>query len=335
MSSLRFGAPSASTSSSSGPINLPPIRDISGLQHRSRHQHNQIRPSEQRSSTSTSTHRQQLPPISSLTSRPDFPSSGTSSFIPTQTGSSFTHWASQDPFDSLPRPRRSVLSARPSLFSNPNRSSVPRRAHSPLPFAPSPPTSQAGIARLPPLQQRQSTPYNFSNQSTTSRASTSSPELATMPASRDNKDMPPPRQTRKRRATNDLTSSSPSESPAPALAPSTLTRNTRRRVTRSSTSSSDRPIVPSSRTAAAQRTPRLRRTTTKPEPVDEPIVFDSDIEEEEPKYKVIDLVDRDEVPEEPEPEKEKNTIKLGTFQCVICMDDVKDLTVTHCGLSYL
>jgi E3 ubiquitin-protein ligase RNF5 len=45
-------------------------------------------------------------------------------------------------------------------------------------------------------------------------------------------------------------------------------------------------------------------------------------------------VDKDEVPEEvaPPESKEKNTVKLGTFQCVICMDDVTDLTVTHCGM---
>jgi hypothetical protein len=79
--------------------------------------------------------------------------------------------------------------------------------------------------------------------------------------------------------------------------------------------------------------------------VEEPIVFDSsDFEEKETSsgYKVIDLVDKDVPDPEPESEHEeeevekkekKNTVKLGTFQCVICMDDVKDLTVTHCGLS--
>lgn len=66
----------------------------------------------------------------------------------------------------------------------------------------------------------------------------------------------------------------------------------------------------------------------------------SDVEEEESKYQVIDLVDKDEVPEEtaepePEPPKEDNTVKLGAFQCVICMDDVTDLTVTHCGMSFV
>ncbi|KAL0473290.1 hypothetical protein QR685DRAFT_569378 [Neurospora intermedia] len=47
---------------------------------------------------------------------------------------------------------------------------------------------------------------------------------------------------------------------------------------------------------------------------------------------VVDLADTEEVPEsmraKPRP---KNEIKLSAFQCVICMDNVTGLTVTHCG----
>ncbi|KAL2270359.1 hypothetical protein VTJ83DRAFT_2543 [Remersonia thermophila] len=48
---------------------------------------------------------------------------------------------------------------------------------------------------------------------------------------------------------------------------------------------------------------------------------------------VVDLVDRDEVPAELAAEQEagKNYVRLSTLDCVICMDNVKDLTVTHCG----
>lgn len=46
---------------------------------------------------------------------------------------------------------------------------------------------------------------------------------------------------------------------------------------------------------------------------------------------VVDLVDKEEVPEEIRNQKPKEYIRLGSFQCVICMDDVADLTVTYCG----
>jgi E3 ubiquitin-protein ligase RNF5 len=48
---------------------------------------------------------------------------------------------------------------------------------------------------------------------------------------------------------------------------------------------------------------------------------------------VVDLVDKDEVPVEilNSQEQKKNYTRMSTFDCVICMDSVKDLTVTHCG----
>ncbi|KAK4204388.1 hypothetical protein QBC40DRAFT_97782 [Triangularia verruculosa] len=64
--------------------------------------------------------------------------------------------------------------------------------------------------------------------------------------------------------------------------------------------------------------------------------FDSDDLFGDHDPEVIDLVDKD-VPdataevEEREEEKKKNWVKLSRFQCVICMDDVTDLTVTYCG----
>ncbi|KAH6636200.1 hypothetical protein F5144DRAFT_169983 [Chaetomium tenue] len=46
---------------------------------------------------------------------------------------------------------------------------------------------------------------------------------------------------------------------------------------------------------------------------------------------VVDLVDKDEVPAEILSQEKKNYTRMSTFDCVICMDSVKDLTVTHCG----
>lgn len=68
--------------------------------------------------------------------------------------------------------------------------------------------------------------------------------------------------------------------------------------------------------------------------VEEPLLFGSSDFEDDDKD-VIDLVDKDEVVEPPAPEQPQgeNTIRLGHFQCVICMDDVQGLTVTHCGMS--
>lgn len=327
--------PSASTFRNNRPIFLPPPEDLSGPQHRS--SHNQIRPSN-RQRSSTLTQQYQRTQISSLSSRPAHPSSSRGSFIPSQTGASFSHWAAQDPFDSPAGPRRLVqLSSRPSSLSSSSsrsRPSEPRRAFQefqPPSFVRPRPSIPAGsVRRHQSYQQRQNTSYISSATSATSRTS-SSPEPAT--------DMPAQRQTRKRRATNDLTASSPSDSPAPS------TRTNKRRATRTSTasSSSDRPVVSSFRAAAVaasaaqpKRTAPLRRTNTKIEPLEAPIVFDESSEGEgEAEYKVIDLVDKDEVPEpEPEPGEEKNAVRLSAFQCVICMDDVTALTVTHCGMSF-
>ncbi|PNY24019.1 Helicase-like transcription factor [Tolypocladium capitatum] len=48
----------------------------------------------------------------------------------------------------------------------------------------------------------------------------------------------------------------------------------------------------------------------------------------------IDLTEATEVPEELKKPEVDNRIKISAFQCVICMDDVTTLTVTHCGHLY-
>jgi hypothetical protein len=49
----------------------------------------------------------------------------------------------------------------------------------------------------------------------------------------------------------------------------------------------------------------------------------------------IDLTEATEVPDELREVEVDNRIKLVAFQCVICMDDVSSLTVTHCGTSLI
>ncbi|RYO97245.1 hypothetical protein DL764_007345 [Monosporascus ibericus] len=59
--------------------------------------------------------------------------------------------------------------------------------------------------------------------------------------------------------------------------------------------------------------------------------FDSPQKTEDEDPDSIDLSNVDEVPTELMAPKVDNRVKLGKFQCVICMDDVTALTVTHCG----
>ncbi|KAM0609333.1 hypothetical protein ACHAP1_002428 [Verticillium nonalfalfae] len=50
---------------------------------------------------------------------------------------------------------------------------------------------------------------------------------------------------------------------------------------------------------------------------------------------IIDLATSDEIPAAAtRPPKEDRRVKIGAFQCAICMDDCTDLTVTHCGTNY-
>ena len=53
------------------------------------------------------------------------------------------------------------------------------------------------------------------------------------------------------------------------------------------------------------------------------------------KKTVVDLVDLNEVPAEivEEKEREKSLTRIARFQCIICMDDCKNLVVTSCGAA--
>lgn len=83
---------------------------------------------------------------------------------------------------------------------------------------------------------------------------------------------------------------------------------------------------------APKKEPRFQPTTT-PRAAFDPFI-DSD-EEDEDKPLMIDLTEpsvaEEKLPSEPQ---EDTRVKLGAFQCVICMDNVENLTLTHCGMSF-
>ncbi|KAF5607746.1 e3 ubiquitin ligase complex slx8-rfp subunit slx8 [Fusarium subglutinans] len=56
--------------------------------------------------------------------------------------------------------------------------------------------------------------------------------------------------------------------------------------------------------------------------------------EAKPEFDTIDLTETNEVFEEVRKPEKDDRVKLAAFQCVICMDDCSNLTVTHCGHLY-
>jgi hypothetical protein len=122
-----------------------------------------------------------------------------------------------------------------------------------------------------------------------------------------------------------------------------MSSNTRRRSVRPSELTM--PTLPSLAAQLSPPAPRTTRRSTsrsvqpeqaasgskrKREPdLDDDLFGDGSFNDQE----VVDLVDKDEVPVEilNSQEKKKNYTRMSTFDCVICMDSVKDLTVTHCG----
>jgi DNA-directed RNA polymerase subunit RPC12/RpoP len=102
------------------------------------------------------------------------------------------------------------------------------------------------------------------------------------------------------------------------------------------------------RTSAARKSPLIRSQAA---PERQPVVLptandEDDVFGEDPTQSTavdelfsedlptIDLTETNEVPEELLTPEEDKRIKLSAFQCVICMDDVTNLTVTHCGHLY-
>lgn len=115
---------------------------------------------------------------------------------------------------------------------------------------------------------------------------------------------------------------------------------------------SNAPRAPSNRkrshaaatTTSSQGSPHQRHgsSATRPNPIkplkssrrtsaqDEALSFDTSSISGNDEEEVLDLTGND-MPEELLKPKVDNRVKLTKFQCVICMDDVSNLTVTHCG----
>ncbi|OHW93518.1 slx8 protein [Colletotrichum incanum] len=92
--------------------------------------------------------------------------------------------------------------------------------------------------------------------------------------------------------------------------------------------------APKRRRTSQSQAPRNRTTTPSVLGPDDDIFGEDKVDKKKGKEKdeeVIDLADANEVPEDLKHPKEDNRVKISAFQCVICMDDVTALTVTHCG----
>ncbi|GKT52071.1 E3 ubiquitin-protein ligase complex slx8-rfp subunit slx8 [Colletotrichum spaethianum] len=145
-------------------------------------------------------------------------------------------------------------------------------------------------------------------------------------SSDDEPEVTMPVQTRRRAST--ILSSDHDPEPEEMVAPATRKR-----------------AAPSSAPARGTAAPKRRRTsqpqaarnrTTTPSVLgpDDDIFGEDKVDTKKGKEKdedVIDLADANEVPENLKVPKEDNRVKISAFQCVICMDDVTALTVTHCG----
>ncbi|KAF7562702.1 hypothetical protein G7046_g1452 [Stylonectria norvegica] len=99
--------------------------------------------------------------------------------------------------------------------------------------------------------------------------------------------------------------------------------------------------------ATAPRPPRKPTPRRRPNPAEKDLddgIFDDQVLHSSPNVDLrkedlttIDLTEATELPEEltkPDVPEVDNRIKIAAFQCVICMDDVTTLTVTHCGHLY-
>ncbi|KAI8167982.1 E3 ubiquitin-protein ligase complex slx8-rfp subunit slx8 [Colletotrichum sp. SAR 10_65] len=142
-----------------------------------------------------------------------------------------------------------------------------------------------------------------------------------------------PVQTRRRASTIISSDNDPDE-----VVPTTTTR---KRAAPSSTAARGAPTSTKRRRTSQTSATRARTTSTAPRATPTKIEDDDDIfgdkefekgkGKEEKDEDAIDLVASNEVPQELLVPKEDKRIKLSAFTCVICMDDVTALTVTHCG----
>ncbi|KAF9877326.1 hypothetical protein CkaCkLH20_05026 [Colletotrichum karsti] len=148
-----------------------------------------------------------------------------------------------------------------------------------------------------------------------------------------------PVQTRRRASTTIISSSDQEADDTPP------TSANRKRAAPSSGAARGTPAANKRRRTSQASTTRTRTTpgalpTPAPKVEDDDDVFgdkqDSKGKEKEAKDDdIIDLAASNEVPPEMLIPKEDKRVKLSAFQCVICMDDVTALTVTHCGMWWI
>lgn len=83
----------------------------------------------------------------------------------------------------------------------------------------------------------------------------------------------------------------------------------------------------------AAKSSRVTRATPAREPkVEEEVVDLVDIDDDE-KYEDFKAKQQAEMIKKQQQEEATRPVKLAEFQCIICMDNPTDLTVTHCGMS--
>ncbi|KAK8140387.1 hypothetical protein PG984_000453 [Apiospora sp. TS-2023a] len=124
-----------------------------------------------------------------------------------------------------------------------------------------------------------------------------------------------------------------SSSPAPMGPPPTASTRKRRRSSATNASASNRRTSVSN----SQRPVRRSRGSARHASPDGSVFGESSPapQAKEEDLEVLDLSKADEVPKELQKPAIDNRVKLSKFQCVICMDDVSNLTVTHCGMYSL
>ncbi|KAI0528023.1 hypothetical protein F5B22DRAFT_583313 [Xylaria bambusicola] len=152
----------------------------------------------------------------------------------------------------------------------------------------------------------------------------------------------PPSSTRRRipnRGAVDLTKREPdlettNSGVDPSIPLATMPPATRRRSIASGTDSGVRKRRPSAATSPTSRPSKARRKDSICRRNDQSSPFDDDDLQNlggGGDLETIDLSNATEVPAEILAPKVDNRVKIGNFQCVICMDDTTALTVTHCG----
>ena len=124
----------------------------------------------------------------------------------------------------------------------------------------------------------------------------------------------------------------------PSIPPATMPPTTRRRSLASGTDPAVRKRRPSAATSPSNRPSKARRKAPLAGHNNESSPFDDDVDDDlnglggKGGSETIDLSNATEVPVELLAPKVDNRVKIGKFQCVICMDDTTALTVTHCGM---